>query len=51
MARNSKVKKITRKMKKSIFAMPVAAAAMPVKPNAAAMIAIIRKNKAHFSNI
>jgi hypothetical protein len=40
------IKKNTRKMKKSILAMPAAAMAMPVKPNIAAIIAMIKKTAA-----
>jgi hypothetical protein len=36
-------------MKNRIFAMPAAAAAMPVNPRIAAMIEIMKKNSAHFS--
>jgi hypothetical protein len=41
---------ITMKIKKSTFAMLVAADATPVKPKNAAMSATIRNIKAHFSN-
>lgn len=41
----------TKKMKNKTLAMPEAAAAMPVKPNKAAMIEMIKNIKAHLSMI
>jgi hypothetical protein len=44
-----KVKKIARKIKKSIFAIPAAPAAISEKPSSAAMIEMTKKIAAHFS--
>jgi hypothetical protein len=46
-----KTMKTIRKIKKSIFAIPAAAAETPPKPNSAAMIEIIRNMTAHFNII
>jgi hypothetical protein len=46
MPRIKKTRQITRKRKNRNFAIPAAAAAMPVNPNNAATSAIIRKIKA-----
>jgi len=45
----SKIKKITRKIKKSIFAIPADAADIPVKPNKAAIIEMMKKISAHLN--
>jgi hypothetical protein len=45
----SEITKRIRKMKKRILAIPVAAAAMPVNPKTAAMIAMMKKTNAQLS--
>lgn len=47
----SKITKITTKIKNNTLAIAAAPAAMPVKPNSAAISEMIKKNKAHFSII
>jgi hypothetical protein len=41
------IRKMTRKMKNRIFAIPVAAPAIPANPNTPAIIAMIKKINAH----